>query len=86
MQEALIKAASTRLRPIIMTTAAMIFGALPLLFSGGASGESRRQIGMVIIGGLFFGTFFSLVVVPVTYSYANKLKQLLKRKKLPITS
>lgn len=75
MQEALTKAAATRLRPIIMTTAAMIFGALPLLFTGGASSESRREIGMVIIGGLFFGTFFSLVVVPVAYTYANKLKQ-----------
>lgn len=79
MKEALVKAASIRLRPILMTTAAMIFGALPLLFASGASAESRRQIGTVIIGGLFFGTFFSLVVVPVTYSYAAKLKNFLKR-------
>jgi len=80
IQEALIKAATTRLRPIIMTTAAMIFGALPLLLSSGASSASREQIGIVIIGGLFFGTFFSLVVVPVTYSYANQLKQRIKRR------
>lgn len=79
MKEALIKAASIRLRPILMTTAAMIFGALPLLLASGASAESRRQIGTVIIGGLFFGTFFSLVVVPITYSYAAQLKNFLQR-------
>ena len=78
MKEALIKAASIRLRPILMTTAAMIFGALPLLFTSGGSAMSRQQIGIVIVGGLFFGTFFSLIVVPVTYSYAAKLKQFIK--------
>ena len=78
MREALVKAASIRLRPILMTTAAMIFGVLPLLFAHGASAESRRQIGTVIIGGLFFGTFFSLIVVPITYSYAAKLKSFRK--------
>lgn len=83
IQEALIKAATTRLRPIIMTTAAMIFGALPLLLSSGASSASRAQIGMVIIGGLFFGTFFSLVVVPVTYSYANQVRARIRRRRLP---
>ncbi len=77
--QALIKAASIRLRPILMTTAAMVFGALPLVFASGASSESRRQIGIVIVGGLLFGTFFSLIVVPVTYSYASKLKALTKR-------
>jgi hydrophobe/amphiphile efflux-1 (HAE1) family protein len=79
MKEALAKAASIRLRPILMTTAAMIFAALPLVFASGASAVSREQIGIVIIGGLFFGTFFSLVVVPVTYSYANKLKGFIRR-------
>lgn len=72
--QALIKAAGIRLRPILMTTLAMIFGTLPLIFTTGASAASRREIGIVIIGGLFFGTFFSLILVPVTYAYAAKLK------------
>lgn len=74
MMHAIIQSAQSRLRPILMTTAAMIVGALPLLFTGGASGESRRQIAIVIMGGLFFGTFFSLVVVPVAYCFANRIK------------
>lgn len=81
MKDALIEAASTRLRPILMTTAAMIFGALPLVLASGASANSRMQIGIVIISGLFFGTFFSLVLVPVTYTFAAKLKS--KRKVTP---
>jgi len=83
MKAALIKASSIRLRPILMTTAAMIFGALPLIFATGANAHSRMQIGTVIIGGLFFGTFFSLVVVPVTYSYAAKFKNFLRRTRQP---
>jgi multidrug efflux pump len=74
LKEAIYEGAAIRLRPILMTTAAMVFGALPLLFAGGAGAESRRQIGIVIISGLLFGTFFSLFVVPVTYSYLAKLK------------
>ena len=76
MKESLITAASTRLKPILMTTSAMIFGALPLLFTTGGSAASRHEIGIVIIAGLFFGTFFSLIVVPVAYYYANSLKKL----------
>ncbi len=75
MRQALLQAATIRLRPILMTTAAMIFGALPLIFSFGASAVSRQQIGAVIISGLFFGTFFSLILVPVTYTYMDKLRQ-----------
>jgi multidrug efflux pump subunit AcrB len=51
-----------------------------LLFTSGANAESRQQIGIVITSGLFFGTFFSLVVVPVTYSYMDKLRQKLSRR------
>lgn len=66
--QALLEAGSQRLRPILMTTAAMIFGALPLVFAAGSSAVSRFQIGLVIITGLFFGTFFSLILVPIFYS------------------
>lgn len=73
--DAVVAAAALRLRPILMTTAAMVFGAIPLAIASGAGSLSRQHIGWVIVGGLFFGTFFSLIVVPVAYS-------LLKRKRL----
>lgn len=69
---AILEGASIRLRPILMTTTAMIFGALPLVFASGASAVSRQQIGIVIISGLLIGTLFSLFVVPVAYSYLGK--------------
>lgn len=69
IHEAVIESALLRLRPILMTTAAMILGALPLAFAFGPGAESRQQVGLVIAGGLLFGTFFSLVVVPVMYTY-----------------
>lgn len=57
----------TRLRPIIMTTLAMVLGAIPLALATGPGSNGHSQIGWVIVGGMFFGTFFSLVVVPVAY-------------------
>ena len=72
--DALIHAASILLRPILMTTAAMMCGALPLIFASGASAVSREQIGVVFVGGLLLGTFFSLVLVPIAYSYFAQLK------------
>lgn len=59
------KAAVLRLRPILMTTAATILGALPLAIASGPGAESRNDIGWVIIGGLLVGTFFTLFVIPV---------------------
>jgi len=58
IHDAVIEAAMLRLRPILMTTAAMVLGALPLAFAFGPGAESRQQIGLVIAGGLIFGTFF----------------------------
>ena len=69
VKEAVLEAASLRLRPIIMTTAAMVIGAIPLALAAGAGALSRQQIGWVIVGGMLFGTLFSLVVVPVAYTY-----------------
>ena len=65
--EAVLRAASLRLRPILMTTGAMILGAVPLAFASGAGAEARHQIGWMIVGGLGFGTLFTLFVVPVVY-------------------
>ena len=68
MTSAIIDAATMRLRPILMTTGAMVLGALPLALATGAGAESRTQIGMVIVGGMSFGTLLTLFVVPVAYS------------------
>ena len=68
MTEAIINASTMRLRPIMMTTGAMVLGALPLALAHGAGAESRSQIGMVIVGGMSFGTLLTLFVVPVAYS------------------
>ncbi len=63
------EAASIRLRPILMTTASMVFGVLPLLTASGAGAVSRFNIGLVISSGLLVGTCFTLFVVPTLYSY-----------------
>ncbi len=68
LQEAVLSAAVYRLRPVLMTTLAMVFGAIPLMFSVGAGAIARQDIGCVIIGGMLVGTVFSLFVVPVAYS------------------
>jgi multidrug efflux pump len=65
--EAIIEAAALRLRPILMTTAAMILGAIPLALATGAGAESRQQIGWVIVGGMALGTLLTLFVVPCVY-------------------
>ncbi|PIQ43331.1 MAG: multidrug transporter AcrB [Gammaproteobacteria bacterium CG11_big_fil_rev_8_21_14_0_20_46_22] len=83
LKEAVFKAATLRLRPILMTTASMIFGALPLVFATGASSNSRIQIGIVIICGLLIGTIFSLFIVPMAYFYLAKIAR--KPKKARVT-
>jgi len=65
---AVIDSATLRLRPILMTTGAMVLGAVPLALSTGAGAESRTQIGWVIVGGMSFGTLLTLFVVPVAYT------------------
>ena len=68
MIEALVKASSQRLRPILMTTGAMVLGALPLALAHGAGAESRTQIGWVIVGGMSLGTLLTVFVVPTMYA------------------
>jgi multidrug efflux pump len=72
MREAVIEAATLRLRPILMTTGAMVLGAVPLAVATGAGAESRQDIGWVIVGGLLVGTFFTLFVIPVVYTYLSR--------------
>ena len=68
MMDAIRKSATQRLRPIMMTTGAMVLGALPLALATGAGAESRRQIGWVIVGGMSLGTLLTIFVVPTMYS------------------
>jgi multidrug efflux pump len=67
-RDAVIEATALRLRPILMTTAAMVLGALPLATAAGAGAESRNQIGLVIVGGLLLGTALTLFVIPTVYT------------------
>ncbi|WP_332672654.1 efflux RND transporter permease subunit [Aromatoleum sp.] len=68
LRDAVIDASVLRLRPILMTTGAMVLGSIPLALATGAGAESRQQIGWVIVGGLLLGTFFTLFVVPTVYT------------------
>jgi multidrug efflux pump len=63
-----VKAATQRLRPILMTTGAMVLGAVPLAVASGAGAESRQQIGWVIVGGMALGTVLTVFVVPTMYT------------------
>jgi multidrug efflux pump len=75
LREAIIESASLRLRPILMTTGAMIFGALPLALASGAGSEARRQLGFIVIGGMSFGTLLTLFVVPTVYTFLATRKK-----------
>lgn len=69
VHDAVIEAAVLRLRPILMTTGAMVLGAVPLALASGAGAESRVQIGWVIVGGMVLGTCLTLFVVPTAYTF-----------------
>jgi multidrug efflux pump len=69
IRDAVIEAAALRLRPILMTTGAMVLGALPLALAAGAGAESRQQIGWVIVGGMSVGTLLTIFVVPTVYTW-----------------
>ncbi|HXX65311.1 MAG TPA: efflux RND transporter permease subunit [Bacteroidota bacterium] len=71
--EALVKAGATRLRPILMTTFAMIFGMMPVAFSVNEGSEFRSPMGQAVIGGLITSTLLTLFVVPVVYSLIDDL-------------
>jgi multidrug efflux pump len=81
--EAVTESAVLRLRPILMTTGAMVLGAIPLAFARGAGAESRQPIGWVIVGGLLLGTLLTLFVVPTVYSLIARRHQLLEEAETP---
>jgi hydrophobic/amphiphilic exporter-1 (mainly G- bacteria), HAE1 family len=72
--KALLQAGTTRLRPIVMTTLAMIFGMLPLAFAIGAGAEMRAPMARAVIGGLITSTLLSLLVVPVVYTFLDDFR------------
>jgi multidrug efflux pump len=67
-----VKAAQVRLRPILMTTAAMVLGVLPLIIATGAGAKARFSIGLVIAAGMSIGTLFTLFVLPMFYTFIAK--------------
>jgi multidrug efflux pump len=72
--DAAINAANLRLRPILMTSLAMVFGALPIALSLGAASTSRKSLGLVIVGGVMFSLILSLFVIPVIYTFLSRRK------------
>ena len=80
--DALLKAGPVRLRPIIMTTAAMVFGMLPTALKIGEGAESRAPMAIAVIGGLITSTLLTLVVVPVVYTLIDDLENRFKKKSI----
>ncbi|MBS1585222.1 MAG: efflux RND transporter permease subunit [Bacteroidetes bacterium] len=72
--EAAIEAATLRLRPILMTSLAMAFGALPIALSLGAASTSRKPLGIVIVGGIMFSLVLTLFIIPIIYSFLSRRK------------
>jgi len=77
--EALLLAARVRLRPILMTTLAMIFGMVPLAFALSEGSEMRAPMGQAVIGGVITSSLLTLVVVPVVYCYMDDLAQMMRK-------
>jgi len=77
--QAVVDAGRTRLRPIVMTTAAMVFGMLPLALGFGSGGEMRAPMARAVIGGLMASTLLTLIVVPVVYTLLDDLAEWLRR-------
>jgi multidrug efflux pump len=81
---AIERAAAVRLRPILMTTAAMVVGMVPLLIAQGAGAKSRFDIGLVIAAGMMVGTMFTLFITPAVYTYLARDRRKTARAKTPI--
>ena len=79
-REAIIEACSVRFRPIMMTTMAALMGTLPIAIGWGAGAESRRPLGLAVVGGLAFSQLITLYVTPVVYTYLDTLQHRLGRR------
>jgi len=80
-EEAIYEACVVRFRPIMMTTMAALMGTLPIALGFGAGAESRRPLGLAVVGGLLFSQMITLFVTPVFYVYMEALRERLARRK-----
>ena len=80
-RKAILEAAGVRFRPIMMTTMAALMGTLPIALGQGAGAESRRPLGIAVVGGLLFSQLITLYITPVVYTYLDALQQRLARGK-----
>ncbi len=81
ISDALVEAGVLRLRPILMTTMAMIFGMMPVALGLGAGAELRSSMGVVLIGGLITSTFLTLIIIPLVYLLIDQIQQSFKERK-----
>jgi HAE1 family hydrophobic/amphiphilic exporter-1 len=79
-REAILEAARVRFRPIMMTTMAALMGTLPIALGAGAGAESRRPLGVAVVGGLAFSQLITLYITPVVYTYMDAFQRKLGRK------
>jgi HAE1 family hydrophobic/amphiphilic exporter-1 len=80
-RNAILEAASVRFRPIMMTTMAALVGTLPIALGHGAGAESRRPLGIAVVGGLLFSQLITLYITPVVYTYLDAFQQRLARRR-----
>ena len=81
IRAAVMKASQVRLRPILMTTFTTMCGLIPMALMSQAGSELQRPLALVIIGGLFFTTFLTIILIPVSYEVLEKIKEKRQKKK-----